>query len=188
MANTETTKIVKKEQEPDDETDAYVRDLSKRLDSALGESPRAMIIVMIAHIDTALARLLKAHLVIPSNAQDSLFDIRSTRPLANLKPRIDLAFRMGLISGELSGLMHELASIRNECSHTDIEVNFEAGPIKIKIDDLATRIKGVQSNWTTKAKMTRIFTLILINLEYGAESPLYQVRNQGPEHFFKRSA
>src|SRR5438477_6714803 len=80
------------------------------------ESDRASVIIAVAMLDQALEALLKRRLVPTPVAHDSFIE-GAYVPLSTLSSRIDLCFRMGLISSQFSRDLHLIRRIRNEFAH-----------------------------------------------------------------------
>lgn len=81
------------------------------------ESDRAALIIGAVRIDIALERVLKSVMLHhPGGKDDNLFD--QERPLGTFSAKIDLAFRLGLIDGELEHAIHMVRKIRNDCAHS----------------------------------------------------------------------
>jgi DNA-binding MltR family transcriptional regulator len=146
------------------------------------ESPRAYIIIIVAYIDDLLSKLLAKKLVILSDDNDSL--LNSYGPLYNLGPKIDLAYRMGLISRELSWSLHQLRKMRDACAHSHDKKAFSDSPIKDFIDPMYDKINDKSAKTNSEDKFHEICTNILILLWSGINHT-----TTNPEHpkegFFK---
>lgn len=80
------------------------------------ESQRGKIILLAAHVDEVLCRMLKAFLKSPRKAKDDkLFNVMG--PLSTFAGRIEMAYRLGLISRDAADCYDILRNIRNDCAH-----------------------------------------------------------------------
>jgi DNA-binding MltR family transcriptional regulator len=100
-----------------------------------GESDRATVIIAAAHLDVLLDELLKQVLVPCSTENDSLFD-GPNAPLHNLSNKIDLCFRLGLISEFISKSLHIVRKIRNSFAHAIVGCTFTDPAVKSRIEEL----------------------------------------------------
>ena len=87
--------------------------LAEEMDS---ESERGAILVAAAMLENALVDLLQSYLVPKPLSSDSLFD-GAAAPLASFSARIDLAYRIGLISDGFARDLHIIRRIRNDFAH-----------------------------------------------------------------------
>ncbi len=94
------------------------------VDELSKESDRASVILSATFIDQELETVLKSFLVSTEASEDNLFD-GAFRPLSTFSARIDMAFRLGLITKEFARLLHLIRKIRNEFSHNIEGCNFE---------------------------------------------------------------
>ncbi|RIV68404.1 hypothetical protein [Flagellimonas aequoris] len=99
------------------------------------ESDRAAVILVVSIIDENLQTLLKTYLVPTPSSSDSLFD-SATSPLSNFSSKIDMAFRIGLISGKFARDLHIVRKIRNSFAHDIYGCNFENGSVISRIREL----------------------------------------------------
>ncbi len=99
------------------------------------ESDRAAVILVVSIIDENLQTLVKTHLVPTASSNDSLFD-SATSPLSNFSSKIDMAHRIGLISGKFARDLHIVRKIRNSFAHDIYGCNFENGSVISRIREL----------------------------------------------------
>src|SRR5690349_19793079 len=76
------------------------------------ESDRGAVLVSTAMLDEALSQLLIAHLVPNPTSSDSLFD-GSNAPLQSFSAKIDVGYRLALISDRFCRDLHVIRRIRN---------------------------------------------------------------------------
>lgn len=99
------------------------------------ESDRASVILAAALLDSALEILLKARLVPSATANDSLMD-GAYAPVSNYSARIDLAYRMGLISAKFARDLHLVRKIRNNFAHNISGASFEDSGVRSRVQEL----------------------------------------------------
>lgn len=99
------------------------------------ESDRASVILAGAMIEKSLEMMIRAKLIPSISKKDELFDTPYA-PLHNFKAKIELAYRVGLISSNLHRDLNIIRDIRNDFAH-DIEgCSFENNRVKNRIDEL----------------------------------------------------
>lgn len=99
------------------------------------ESDRAAVILVASMIDELLGILLKSYLVAIPSADDALFD-NATSPLATFSAKVDISYRIGLISGKFARDIHIVRKIRNSFAHDIYGCSFENGSVKSRIKEL----------------------------------------------------
>lgn len=99
------------------------------------ESDRAAVILVASIIDETLGTLLKSYLVPVPSSDDSLFD-NATSPLSTFSAKIDITYRIGLISGKFSRDLHIVRKIRNSFAHDIYGCSFSNGSVKSRIKEL----------------------------------------------------
>jgi hypothetical protein len=105
------------------------------------ESPRAAVILAAAMLEQALDALLRARLVAAPTQSDSFFD-GPYAPLASFSAKIDMAYRIGLISSSWSRDLHLVRRIRNDFAHNVTGCTFDDAPVRSRVLEL-TRSQGV---------------------------------------------
>ena len=106
------------------------------------ESDRAAVILVASILDEILETLIKSRLTPVPTAQDSLFD-NATSPLSSFSSKIDMAFRIGLISGKLARDIHIIRKIRNSFAHDVYGCSFENGSVKSRVRELENSASSV---------------------------------------------
>jgi DNA-binding MltR family transcriptional regulator len=99
------------------------------------ESDRAAVILIASVLDENLTTILKSYLVAISNSNDSLFE-SATSPLSNFSSKIDIAYRIGLISRKFARDLHIIRKIRNDFAHDIYGCSFENGSVISRIKEL----------------------------------------------------
>lgn len=117
------------------EPEKNLNDFNFLLSQFYKESDRAAVILIVSIIDNLLETLLKSYLVPNPSSSDSLFD-NPTSPLANLNSKIDILFRIGLISSKFSRDLHLIRKVRNSFAHDIYGCDFEDGSVKSRIREL----------------------------------------------------
>jgi tetratricopeptide (TPR) repeat protein len=105
---------------------------NKVIDEVFKESDRAAGVLVGAEIDAQLERLL-IHTLLPpikkkKNDQDTLF--KYPGPISTFSARIELAYRLGLISDVFRHDLNIIRDIRNKFAHGLIGTTFSTSPIK----------------------------------------------------------
>jgi len=113
-----------------------------------GESDRACVILAATLLDAALETLLKACLSPSISGTDSLFD-GSNAPLGTFSARIDLSYRLGLISPQLTRDLHLIRRIRNDFAHNVAGCSFDDTSVRDRILELSrsNRINERHQSW-----------------------------------------
>lgn len=100
------------------------------------ESDRAAVILIAAIFDEKLTTLLKATLVPIPTSKDDFFD-GVNAPISTFSSKIDLSYRLGLISPQFTRDLHLIRKIRNILAHDIYDCNFENKSIKSRIMELS---------------------------------------------------
>ena len=100
-----------------------------------GESDRAVVIIIAAHLDAQLEELLRLALVPSSTSSDNIFD-GVNAPLHNFSNKIDFCYRLGLISGFLAKSLHLIRKIRNEFAHNISGCSFKDNSVRSRVEEL----------------------------------------------------
>ena len=108
---------------------------TKFMDEFSKESDRAAAILSAIMLDAALEALLKKKLVKVSKSKEKLIGKTHT-PISNFAAKIDLTYRLGLISQNCCNALHLIREIRNDFAH-DIEgCNFQNQIVQKKINQI----------------------------------------------------
>jgi hypothetical protein len=99
------------------------------------ESDRAAVILIAAVIDEKLTTILKSKLIPVPTSDDNFFD-GVNAPISTFSSKIDLSFRLGLISAKLCRDIHLIRKIRNFFAHDIYGCNFENGMVKSRTMEL----------------------------------------------------
>ena len=107
------------------------------------ESDRASVILAVAMLDQALESLLRCHLVAIPNSEDSMLD-GAYAPISTFSARIDLCFRLGLISSRFSRDLHIVRRIRNGFAHNVTGCSFEDSAARNRVSELLRTSRVVE--------------------------------------------
>lgn len=137
---------------------------SRFFDESNKPTDRTVIILSMALIDDSLTELLKLHLK-PSLAKgdnDVLFGLAHS--ISNIAPKIELAYRMGIIDKQVANIFKQFARIRNVAAHNPDGFLLSVPPNIDKIasmNDIVDRL-GVES--THPELWIRVFTITIVGL------------------------
>lgn len=115
---------------------AEIEDFKKELD---GASDRAAAVVAGAVFDEILHELLLAAMVKDTSSEKELFS--GSGALATFSAKIEVAFRMGLISKGERKHLTLIRRVRNDFAHRLSGVSFAASPVKERIRELEIPIE-----------------------------------------------
>ncbi len=91
------------------------------------ESDRAAVVLGAAKLDALLAQILDRHLKpAASSAADELLEGDS--PLSTFSSRINISYRLGLITAEFAKALHTIRRIRNSFAHELSGCSLDSGP------------------------------------------------------------
>ena len=107
------------------------------------ESDRASVILSVAMLDKALETVIKTHLVPTASSEDSLLE-GAYAPLSTFNARIDLAYRLGLISIQFCRDLHTIRKIRNDFAHNIAGCSFEDSTVRSRITELVRSSRMIE--------------------------------------------
>ena len=99
------------------------------------ESDRACVILAAAMLDQAIETILKSCLVPTDSKNDTLLE-GAYAPISTFSARIDLAYRIGLISKKFCRDLHLIRKMRNDFAHDVKDCTFERGSVRNRITEL----------------------------------------------------
>lgn len=109
------------------------------------ESDRACVILSAAMIEEELESIIKKKLVPCDKTTDNLFD-NATSALSTFSSKIDMAYRLGVISKNLCRDIHVIRKIRNQFAHDIYQCNFKNPKIIDMVGQLESNTKIVQQD------------------------------------------
>ena len=113
------------------------------------ESDRACVILSAAMLDQALETLLKAYLVSTSSKEDDFLE-GIYAPISSFSAKIDLSFRIGLISAKFCRDLHLIRKIRNEFAHSITNCDFQNESIHRRVLELRRSSTFIDRHPTTR--------------------------------------
>ena len=116
-----------------------VLELARFLTEYMQESDRSAAIIGAARLDQQLYQILSRVLLPCSSSQDELLD--GGRPLHNFGPRIELTYRLGLISADLARALHLVKRIRNKFAHELSGSSLNSGSHRDRVHELVRPFK-----------------------------------------------
>lgn len=99
------------------------------------ETDRAAVILAASIADELLRTLLVARLVPVSSSSDDLFD-GANAPLSTFNSRIEMSYRLGLISVKFSRDLHLVRRIRNDFAHNIHGCSFDDARVRSRVNEL----------------------------------------------------
>ena len=157
-------KQVKKDTNIDinNQTPEYIKEIARKTLLVEIESPRACIMIVAAYMEDLITRILKKSLVIPLDVNDELFC--EYGPVYNFGAKLNLAYRMGLISQDLLWALNKIRKLRDKCAHTHSEISFNDDTIKDLVFEIHGRLTKIHKGDTSLEKFQSIAQGILITL------------------------
>jgi DNA-binding MltR family transcriptional regulator len=110
------------------------------LDEFEKESDRAAVIHTCALIDNALRELLEIYMLSCPASADPLFD-GANAPLSSFSERIEISYRLGLITRDLASGLTTLRKIRNSFAHDVGGCSFDSQSVRDRVESL-THLAG----------------------------------------------
>lgn len=98
------------------------------------ESDRAAVILGAAKLDMMLFQILQARLVPCATGKDELLE--GDNPLGIFSARINMAFRLGIITAEFARALHLIRRIRNSYAHEFSGVSLSSGAHRDRVREL----------------------------------------------------
>jgi DNA-binding MltR family transcriptional regulator len=115
------------------------------------ESDRAAVILTASLFDNALGQILRSRLVASPSSQDELLD-GANAPLSTFSARINVAYRLGLISKTYCRDLHLIRAIRNHFAHNVTGCTFQESSVRSRILELARSSGLIDRNPTMRTK------------------------------------
>lgn len=99
------------------------------------ESDRACVILTVSFLDELLTLCLRMKLVAAPSSADSIFE-GGNAPFASFSSKIDLAYRLGIISNRLCRDLHLVRKIRNDFAHNIEGCHFSGQKVHNRVREL----------------------------------------------------
>lgn len=109
----------------------YINKVLKELSS---ESDRASAILLGAEIDSALRTIIEKYLLEPLGNSSQLLEQDAV--LGSFSAKIEICYRLGLISKLIHRELHLIRKIRNKFAHHTIGISFDTQPVKDWVSNL----------------------------------------------------
>lgn len=126
---------------PNESFDSTSKAIGRLRKELAGESDRAAVLVSVAMLDEALRDLLIRKLAPNPSSIDTLFDGPSA-PISSFSAKIDLAYRVGVVSARLCRDLHLFRKIRNDFAHRPAACRLDDQEVSARIEEL-TRSHGI---------------------------------------------
>lgn len=111
----------------------------KFVDEFKNESDRAAVILGVAKLDIQLRQILIQFLLPNPTSEDNLLD--GDTPLSTFSAKINLAYRLGIITKEFSKALHLIRKIRNSFAHEIAGTTLESGGHVDRVKELCLPLK-----------------------------------------------
>lgn len=99
------------------------------------ESERGCVIVSAAILDEQLVEMIRARLVPSPEREDELLEAGNA-PASSFSARIDLAYRIGVLSLDQRQSLHILRKLRNDFAHVSTPISFSDDSVSDRIRNL----------------------------------------------------
>lgn len=127
--------------------EVFVREFEK-------ETDRACVILSAAMLEQALEANIKARLVATGSPEDNLFDV-AYAPISTFSAKIDLAYRLGLISTKFCRDLHTIRKIRNDFAHNITGCTFGNASVHSRVVELCRSSMLVEKDPETRKRFQR---------------------------------
>ena len=104
------------------------------------EGDRATVILVAAKLDTILFQLLQKHFISVPGSKDELLE--TDGPLGNFGPKINMAYRLGLINASFSHSLHLIRKIRNSFAHEVEGCTLNSGAHRDRVRELISPVEN----------------------------------------------
>ncbi len=160
----------------------------------IGESDRAAAILIGAEIDRVILSVLKTRLLPSESCSINFF--RPEGPLGSLASRIELAYRIGLVSSLLHKELHLVRKIRNKFAHGTAGLNFSDSRIssltqELHIGQLFMQPGGMLHAEDSRIQSRNLFTVSAASILIACEAQIkttQRVKKADREFFLKELA
>jgi hypothetical protein len=116
------------------------------------ESDRACVILAASMLEEVLESLLRSRLVPIAASDDPLFD-GANAPISTFSAKIDLAYRIGMVSLDVARNLHLIRKIRNNFAHNVAGCSFEDGAVRNRVLELCRALPILDANPGMRAKL-----------------------------------
>jgi DNA-binding MltR family transcriptional regulator len=113
------------------------------------ETDRAAVILTASLFDNALTQLLRITLVVSPSSSDELLD-GANAPLGTFSAKINICYRIGLISKKMARDLHLIRSIRNQFAHNVSGCSFNESGVRDRILEIAKSSGSIERDRETR--------------------------------------
>lgn len=106
------------------------------LSEFIKETDRAAVVLGAAKIDLLLYQILQKHFVPVPGSKDELLDGDS--PLSTFSAKINMMYRLGLLTAEYTKSFHVIRRIRNDFAHEVAGCNLNSGAHRDRVKELVS--------------------------------------------------
>ena len=125
----------KNESSPKFEISSWERPFREFVTEFVGESDRAAVILGAAKLDYLLYQILQKYLIPNPAGRDELLD--GDAPLSTFSSKINMCYRLGLLSAEVTRALHLIRKIRNSFAHEVSGCKLDSGAHRDRVRELA---------------------------------------------------
>ena len=115
--------------------DSFIKGLTNERD-------RATVILVAAKLDLILFQILQKHFIPVPGSKDELLEIDG--PLGNFGPKINMAYRLGLIDASFSHSLHLIRRIRNSFAHEVEGCTLNSGAHRDRVRELISPVENLK--------------------------------------------
>jgi len=126
------------------EFEKFVEDFKK-------ESDRSAVILGTAKLDIQLYQILRKVLRSTPSSRDDLLD--DGRPLGTFSSRIDMAYRLGLITADFARELHLVRRIRDSFAHELSNATLKYGAYQDRLNEIVTPLVKYRSYRSLRKKL-----------------------------------
>ncbi len=126
---------------------------------------KSLLLTYVSAIDLRLTQLIEKSFIA---GDQSLLIKSSSQTSIDFNQKIELAYRVGLMSGKMRETINALRKLRNDAAHDEDDIDFDNSNISSKVDHL---YKGFSSDTrdafqgkTTINKLEQLCSLIIVSL------------------------
>ncbi|HHF3077038.1 MltR family transcriptional regulator [Vibrio diabolicus] len=117
-----------------------------------GESDRGAVLIAAAMVELELENLLKAKLVDTDKKKDPIFEHNG--PLGNFSSKIEMAYRLGLITQKQNLMFNTFRKLRNQFAHSSVSLSLENDAIKDQLEAVFNHNSDIKDLFVTAVQAT----------------------------------
>lgn len=121
------------------DTSGLIAKASEVIDILKREGDRGCVLVAAALLEEAIEAQIKARLLPPPGKSDELVSNSPTAPISSFSGKIDLAYRLGLLTDGERITYHQLRNLRNACAHSTAGQDFSQSSFKDRITQMISK-------------------------------------------------